>query len=102
MYFPIILYHNLEAQITAIYYLPEGRFSISGPIYLMYLHVPSGDLVEIASHDFQRVLYFFVRGMRYKQHNTRKGTLSALKEHLKGNEDLCSLENVRILDQEED
>ena len=97
MYFPIILYHKSEAQITAIYYLLERRFSISGPIYLMYLHVPSEDLVEIASHDFQGVLYFFVRGMRYKQLNTRKGTLSGLKEHFKGNEDLCYLENVRIL-----
>ena len=84
MYFPIILYHNWKAQITAIYYHPECRFSNSGPIYFMYLHVPSGDLVQIASHDFRCVLYVFVRGISFKQHNTSRGTISAVKEHFCG------------------
>ena len=41
-------------------------------------------------------------GVRFKEHTIRKGTVSAVKEHLEGSRHSCSLEDVRILDREED
>ena len=41
-------------------------------------------------------------GIRFKEHTIRKGTVSAVKEHLESSRHSCSLEDVRILDREED
>ena len=40
-------------------------------------------------------------GTRFKEHTTRKGTVSAVKEHLNDSKHSCSIENVKILDREE-
>ena len=40
-------------------------------------------------------------GTRFKEHTTRKGTVSAVKEHLEKNNHKCSLDNVKVLDREE-
>ena len=41
-------------------------------------------------------------GIRFKEHTTRKGTVSAVKEHLEDSQHSCSLKNVKILDREDD
>ena len=41
-------------------------------------------------------------GTRFKEHTTRKGTVSAIKDHLENNKHCTSLENVKILDREGD
>ena len=41
-------------------------------------------------------------GVRFKEHTTRKGTVSAVKEHLESSHHKCKLENIKILDREED
>ena len=40
--------------------------------------------------------------IRFKEHTSRKGTNSAIKEHLEAKNHSCSLEDVRILEKEDD
>ena len=41
-------------------------------------------------------------GTRFKEHTSRKGTNSAVKEHLEASKHTCSLEEVKILEKEDD
>ena len=41
-------------------------------------------------------------GIRFKEHTSRKGTNSAIKEHLEAKNHTCALEDVRILEREDD
>ena len=41
-------------------------------------------------------------GTRFKEHTSRKGTNSALKEHLEAAKHSCTLDNVKILEKEDD
>ena len=41
-------------------------------------------------------------GVRFKEHTSRKGTNSAIKEHLESKNHTCSLEEVKILEKEDD
>ena len=41
-------------------------------------------------------------GTRFKEHTSRKGTNSAIKEHLEAQGHTCTLDEVKILEKEDD